>query len=72
MKVYVITGYSKSIGSFEPEIFASKEKALVALEQYREEYEGVAEDETYITFEEGYGWATVTETKVIEQKGEIK
>lgn len=66
MKVYVITGYSKHIGSFEPEIFVSKEKALEALENYREEYEGVSEDKTYITFEDGYGWATVTETKVIE------
>lgn len=66
MKVYVITGYSTHIGGFEPEVFTSKEKALEVLENYREEYEGVAEDETYITFESGYGWATVTETKVIE------
>lgn len=64
MKVYVITGYSTHIGNFKPGIFASKEKALEAL--YKEEYESVTEDETCITFKGDYGWAAITETKVIE------
>ena len=66
LKLYMINGYTKNIGSWEVEHFRNEDDAVKAFENYVDEYEATIDedDEWYATVDDGYGWFTLTEIEV--------
>ena len=65
-KVYIINGYSKTIGHWEVELFLSKEKAEKQFAYYVDEYDATVsfDDEWYASCDDGVTWMSLEEREI--------